>query len=63
MADKTASIHREHPRRGPQKEGAATAPIRFDQLTETGASFYSPYTETLSALRIHNPLLKQAASI
>ncbi|CAF0900061.1 unnamed protein product [Adineta ricciae] len=32
-------------------------PAKFDQVTETGSSFYSPYTETLSVLKTLNPLL------
>ena len=65
VAERAASIRREYSRQGSQKEGAvAAAPqTRLDQIAETGSSFYSPYTATLSALRIHNPLLKPAASI
>ena len=36
-------------------------PARFDQVTETGSSFYSPYTETLSVLKTLNPLLSPSS--
>jgi hypothetical protein len=36
-------------------------PTTFDQVTQTGSSFYSPYTETLSFLRKQNPLLKSVS--
>ncbi|CAF4876145.1 unnamed protein product [Rotaria sp. Silwood1] len=33
-------------------------PTAFDQFTQIGSSFYSPYTDTLSVLRKQNPLLR-----
>jgi hypothetical protein len=34
----------------------------LEQLTQTGASFYAPYTDTLSALRRQNPLLRSMST-
>ncbi len=36
-------------------------PTKFDQVTQTGSSFYAPYTETLSVLRKQNPLIKSVS--
>ncbi len=36
-------------------------PRTLDEVTQTGSSFYSPYTETLSVLRKHNPLLRSVS--
>jgi hypothetical protein len=33
----------------------------LNHLTQTGASFYAPYTDTLSALRRQNPLLRSVS--
>jgi hypothetical protein len=30
---------------------------KFEEVAQTGSSFYSPYTDTLSVLRQQNPLL------
>jgi len=37
-------------------------PSTIDQVTQTGSSFYAPYTDTLAALRTHNPLLRSMSS-
>jgi hypothetical protein len=47
----------------PLEEKTTTClPKKLDQVTQTGSSFYSPYTETLSFLRTQNPLLKSVSS-
>jgi hypothetical protein len=63
VSDRTIGTRRKYSRPLPQQEGTEVKPTTrmprsLDQMTQAGSSFYSPYTDTLSVLRIQNPLLK-----
>lgn len=63
-AERIAEERREYLKQKPQQAKplepipVSCLPTKVDQITQTGSSFYSPYTDTLSALRAHNPLLR-----
>jgi len=65
MIDKIISDRREYSKQLSQQEQlevkTTCMPTTFDQVTQTGSSFYAPYTETLSFLRKQNPLLKSVS--
>ncbi|CAF0885835.1 unnamed protein product [Rotaria sordida] len=58
IIQKTIDERREQLRQLSQREVREVKPTTFDQFTQTGSSFYSPYTDTLSALRKRDPLLR-----
>jgi hypothetical protein len=62
VSDQTISTGRKYSRPLSQTETEVKPticmPTNLDQMTQAGSSFYSPYTDTLSVLRIQNPLLK-----
>ncbi len=64
VADKDAGDRRERSKRLSQQKQpleikqATRISTKLDEFTQTGSSFYAPYTDTLSILRIQNPLLK-----
>ncbi|CAF3588766.1 unnamed protein product [Rotaria sordida] len=58
IIQKTIDERREQLRQLSQREVREVKPTTFDQLTQTGSSLYSPYTDTLSALRKRDPLLR-----
>jgi len=69
VAEKDASYRRQRSKRLSQQEQPSevtqttNVPTKLDLLSRTGSSFYAPYTDTLSILRIQNPLLKPVSSI
>ncbi len=64
VVEKDAGDRRERSKRlSPQEQPLKVKQTTLDQITQTGSSFYSPYTETLSVLRKQNPLLRQVSSI
>lgn len=71
VAERLADERREHLRQVSREEQRQQQPLeakessrvseKIDQFSQTGASFYSPYTDTLSFLRRQNPLIKSAS--
>jgi len=64
--DKIIDARRDYSRQLSQQEQqlevkTTCMPTTFDQMTQTGASFYSPYTDTLSVLKKRNPFLKSVS--
>ncbi len=64
VVEKNAGDRRERSKRlSQQEQPLKVKQTTLDQVTQTGSSFYSPYTETLSVLRKQNPLLRPVSSI
>ncbi|CAF4146050.1 unnamed protein product [Adineta steineri] len=66
LIEKIIIDRREHLRQSQRQEPLATKPATYmttklDEFTQTGSSFYSPYTDTLSFLRKQNPLIKSVS--
>ncbi len=68
IADKDAGHRLERAKRLSQQEQpfqgrrGTRISIKLDEVSQSGSSFYAPYTDPLSILRIQNPLLTPAST-